>query len=555
MGKNFKKSVNSTDNVNKNINNCADDYSKDRRDTSKSRRFPKNKDKLNQQDPFWYAMDKQAIENMASFPWNNVVGDKVGNTADSVPGIVVFPVWHGPATADNSKWNNLTRAANAYFQYMAQGFTGGVNFEAPDLLFSALAAESLMSFMIEGKRAVGMLDYYLQDNKYYAEPIVTGLGFSYKDLIANRKEFISQYNIRVAQINSTIAVPKGFKIGDRWNYLSSWIFSDTESPSYSTLFAYRVGAILKYEGTAFTTGTSLSWKRLDMDVPMSVATFFNIVDELISALTGDDQREMFGALRRVYSDSDLKKMTPMEDDFATTIVRNDIVSASIHNADIIGLALTYDTKEIEGVLTLYPFTQDAEGSITSRVYGTFISGKQKIGENFKWVQLKDEQKLLDMYDHMVNPANVLDITANKVNLDYTQTLQPEPGLYMGKMTCRTEFIVNPYMMVPGDASNWVKVNTPAYISANSIDTSTLTNLKVWDAAAKEICWYSHLDSHTLIPVVTLTDGTYGWSARIQYYLGELDRYTVISAEEMEKLNNKTHFTLLAMPQNSRSVTK
>lgn len=527
---------------------------------------------INAQDPFWYAQDQKAIENMASFPWNEVVGSRfpgIGakDNSDKTPAIVVYPVWHMIGSGDVSKNNYLTRAADSYYQYVTQGFTGSVDFEAPDLLFTALAAESLLSVMIEGKRAYGMMRYYLQSNKYYAKTMIDALGFSYESLKKDLAEFRSQYNIRVSQLNKIIAVPKSFFIGDRWEYLSSWIFTDTDSPEYSTAYAYKIAAALKYEATASTTGTALSWAVKPYN-NMTVDQFFDYIDELVNALIDNDARDVFGAVRRVYDDSQLKTISELDEDFTTTIVRNDIIAMSLHNAMPLGQFQASITAKDKPSIML-PLVQTPIGAIASTVYGNYMGGSASIGENTYPCVYEPKEFILDMYDHTISPANVLDATASMITLDYDDRILNESGgIVLAKVICRSEIISLPIMYSLYDnGQSEAAVYAPIYISNPHFTFAANSNGATWTKsdATKRISEFSHLDSHTIMRVMdtpTVDNITIGDKSTQVYrfhavmaYIGEIDKYTGISAEKLSQMHEKSQYQLLSMPSNAKSVTK
>lgn len=94
-------------------------------------------EKRYKQDPFWYALDKTAVNDMASWPWNNVVGENIA-WYDAVPGIVIANYYPSiPSTRKSNTepagfgGNYATRAAAAYFNYVTQGFTDIAGIEAP----------------------------------------------------------------------------------------------------------------------------------------------------------------------------------------------------------------------------------------------------------------------------------------------------------------------------------------------------------------------------------------------------------------------------------------
>lgn len=492
------------------------------------------------QDPFWYAKDEQAIRNMASFPFLEVVGNPIGQyTSDKIPGVMAIS-WV-PAFNNNTgaPVDYITKAANAYFQYVTQGFTGSVDFEAPDLLMTALAAESLAALLIEGKRVYAATKYYLQFNATYAETLVYALGFDYPDMVQGLADFRTQLNLYIEQFNKIIAVPKSFFVGDRWEFLSGAVFTDTSSPEYSTAIIYRCNTPFKYSGTTAKTGTCLEWRGGAKVTPTTYtrATYFNLLDELLTALTSDDARAMFGAIRRVYSPDQLKVATPLNDDIELPILKHDIISAAIHNmswcvypsdksANVIGYLSATNATDAKQHLNV-PLYQTATGKIVSSVYGYDSTG----GTGFQCVS-----QPIAMYDHMVTPANILDITANVACASvYGTSVTPEDSTNVYyPLACRSEAIT------------CVRLYTYKADGLQHIDLSKYS-LSPSSLPLTTVYQWSKIDSAPILVV--------GSSTNIAGYLGEFDKYTVLSRQEVSNLQNSTLFQLLSMPSNTKSVTR
>lgn len=525
---------------NKRNKNCDGDQNK-KRDAYDGGR--ESNPKGCKQDPFWYAKDEQAIRNMASFPFLEVVGNSIGQyTSDKIPGVMVIS-WV-PAFNNNTGTpvDYITKAANAYFQYVTQGFTGSVDFEAPDLLMTALAAESLAAVLIEGKRVYAATKYYLQFNATYAEMLVRALGFDYEDMVQGLADFRTQLNLYIEQFNKIIAVPKSFFVGDRWEFLSGAVFTDTSSPEYSTAIVYRCNTPFKYSGTTAKTGTCLEWRggAVVTTTNYTRAAYFNLLDELLTALTSDDARAMFGAIRRVYSPDQLKIATPLNDDIVLPILKHDIMSAAIHNAswcvyptddsaNVIGYLSAINATDSKEHLNV-PLYQNASGKIISSVYGYDSTG----GTGFQCIS-----QPISMYDHLVSPANVLDITANVACASvYGTSVTPKDSTNVYyPLACRSEAITSVRLYTFDGSGNPKATILPKYQMTFNGASSSLEALYQW----------SKIDSAPILVI--------GSSTNINGYLGEFDKYTVLSRHEISNLQNSTLFQLLSMPTNTKSVTR
>ena len=548
--KNYKTSASKTSKSNKNRN------LKDRKKYINAKGCENSKsnvsDKDMYQDPFWYGKDITAIKDMASFPWLEIVGTRIKGTAtDAVPGIMALTYRHAINTSalqdgslDNRFGNYATRAARAYYNYVVQGFSSSVPFEAPDLMMTALAAASLRSWMLEGRRAYTVLAYYVMQNKYYAADIMRGLGFDYDDWIANKARFRAEYNLRVRAMNNTLVIPKGLFISDRWDFIASNLFTDTTSPDYSSLMGYINRAALKFDATTARYGTCLKWKETTTPSKLlTVTDFFNIVDDLLNALNDDDVRSIFASVLRVYPVSNLKMLMEITDESPDMpVFRNDVVAATFHNAiwantpaesnttkaycrtDAAFMLNGQDSNEV----VIY---QDQSGNILTRLIGKSTTTEPSINNPSKALAT---HVILDMYDNLVTPENVLDIT---VSMQVAGTMETGvSGTY--PIYCRSEYITGLYVL--GDF-------TSTDGSYNPIMNPVLDN---WNGTfTPSLCALTHIDSFPIVPFRSTGAGT-----PIQGYLGELDKYTTIPGDTLALLHDRCQFNMLLMPENTKSIT-
>lgn len=498
----------------------------------------------------FYAASQEALKDMANVPFLETLGTPMGNTPDIVPGIAVAYYYPTVCSDPNDGLNvgsgtsYKTRAAQAYFQYVTQGFTGGVDFEAPDLLMTAVAGSSLNALLEEGRKAYGITKYYLQQNNTYAKQIIEGLGFDYDALVKDLANFRSEFNIRVDQFNKTVAVPKDFMILKRWEFISKYLFVDTSDPEWSTTYAYAAEAVLLYNPTKLTTGTCLTFvtkgASSGKQVKLSPTDYFALVDKLMNALQDDDVRAMFGALRRVYNPADLHTLEYLSEDYTTTVVRSDIVAMQFHNMNWI-MGDGDDPSSAGNVM----YGACPKGILTNSSDNTndVAMFQQPNGAIYNYIISGDDQSfkgnmteyLLDLYDHMAEPGFILDATATiMVNTGQTYAGGSTAG---NKIVARTEAYHYLRLQVGNDI---------VYVGHDIVDNGA-GQVKI-----DQIMNLSKWDSHPILYVLTKgADNTLSFRG----YLGEIDKYTFISKSNLTKMHQKSAYQLLNMPANSKSVTK
>lgn len=504
-------------------------------DKDKNNEANKNKDASMYQDPFWYAKDDIAVKDMASFPWLEIVGSRIpGTTRDTIPAMLRMGYRHALTTnADisanllNDSGNYITRSSRAFYNYVVQGFSASVPFEAPDLTMAEIAAASLRAKMLEGRRAYTVLSYYLMTNKYYAKGIMNALGFDYDNFVQNKAEFRTQYNLRVSAINQTLVIPQKFFLSDRWDFIASYLFTDTTSPSYSSMLAYVNEATLEFNATEAKYGSCLKWKTHTPTTLYTVNSFFAEIDALLDALNDDDIRSMFAAMLRVYNEGDLKKMEAItEESPELPLFKNDIINAAVHNMHWLPTvtsdryAFTPGAMMLESGTDRYdiPVYQDASGNI---LCCNTITTSNSVGKS------GSDDIIIDIYDTMVDPGNVLDITA---------TMQVVKDISATKYVfARCELYTHLYVYGDFETAGGA---TPVL---NAVDPS-------WNGTTYwPVIGLTHVDSFPLLPYVS--------GSTIYGYLGEIDRYTSIKADVLRKLHDRCGYTLLMMPENSKSITK
>lgn len=535
-----------------NKNKDFKDKSKFDRTKGRKNSKPNVSDRDMYQDPFWYGKDITAIKDMASFPWLEIVGTRIKGTAtDAVPGMMALTYRHAINTnalqngsLDNRFGNYATRAARAYYNYVVQGFSSSVPFEAPDLMMTALAAASLRSWMLEGLRAYTVMAYYVMQNKYYAKDIMRGLGFDYSDWISNKARFRTEYNLRVRAMNNTLVIPKGLFISDRWDFIASNLFTDTTSPDYSSLMGYVNRAVLKFDATTAKYGTCLKWRETTTpDRLLTVNDFFNIVDDLLNALNDDDVRSIFASVLRVYSVGNLKMLTEItEESPDIPVFRNDVVAATFHNAIWANTPAESNKSKIycrtpaaymisDSVSNEVVIYQDNFGNILTRLLGSYSTTEPSLNVPSKALAT---DVIIDMYDNLVTPENVLDIT---VSMQVAGTMETGvAGTY--PIYCRSEYITGLYVL--GDFSS----------TDGSYNPTMNPILDNWNGTfSPSLCALTHIDSFPIVPFRSTSTGT-----PITGYLGELDKYTTIPGETLALLHDRCQFNMLLMPENTKSIT-
>lgn len=503
---------------------------------------------------------------MASIPFNKTVGYPILRNGPlnhiTVPGFIGFHFKPTIGAAEPSLSNYQTKAANAYYQYVTQGFTTLNSLEAPDMYFTAVASASLMTAMINFKRAYGVMRYYLQQNRYFSRNIVSALGFNFDDLEKNLANARAEYNLRAASINQQIAVPKNFALADRWEYVHSFIFCDSTDPTQATMYGYVPDSFLLYNPTLASTGTCLTYVDWTSGAGATVAGYFSFVDRLIAALTDEDTRDTFAAIRRVYDDSSLKKVSLLGEDFSSPIAHTDMAAMQFHNmvtactsngacAFTSGggyLPAKYATDgKSKGYVAAY---QTDKGIIATQpyVYSNMVEDPANKSRSSIIEDFCGGSVIIDLYNALGTPADILDSTANIQAVTSELDLGSDDAKYF--VVCRTE---NIYNIVATYYVGDTLFSSTIYQGITNVRSDGSVIAPIGDSfpsiALRENT-LSRMDSH---PLLYTYSGDLPSTA--SFICGELDKYTTMSVDNLADLHNRCLYQLTLLPSNTKSVTK
>lgn len=545
---------------------------------SKERYDSKRLEKPNQEWN-WYAPTEEVAKDMASLAFNKSIGQPIAvpQTIEStVPGLIGFGYYPTVgATSDTfgtKDINYQTRAANAYYQYVTQGFTSINTLEAPDLFMTGVAASSLIATMLNIKRAYGVMSYYLQLNPYFAKYIVETLGFNYESMKSNMANLRAEYNLRVDEINKTIAIPKNFALLNRWIYVNSYIFTDSEAVDQCTMYAYIPLAALKYDATSATTGTCLKYVRLgDANSTFTVQQYFSLIDGLIAALTDEDVRDSFGAIRRVYNDSDFAKLTPLTDDYKTPIAHTDIAALQMHN--MVTSASTNVDWSVQNAGGYMPESVSATGSPEYDVamYQTAngiircepfaeirgsIEYTDKVSVEDPINGMNGGNVIIDCFESAGTPKDILDITANIQFFDGANKRivhEPDSVSVQYPVIARSENIWRIFATFNlAETGQNVKYSLFQYFTNVQGLSTPAPQASVMPLLARTLNVLTKMDSHPLIYTNFLTDASSPFPNTV---VGELDKFTTMSVENLALLHNRCMYQMTLLPANTRTTTR
>lgn len=215
------------------------------------------------------------------------------------------------------------------------------------------------------KRVYRLANTYQFINRTLASTIIEGLGFNPTDVFNNLSEILFRVN-RVGKLLSTIHIPKGQTIYDRWMFLNSNIFKDRDSER-SRLFGFRKAISYRmvfgksYEAAAGDFNVALDAVTPDgqsegainpMYSPLAVLTY--IEDRVTQLLNNTEILGAMADMLTAFQSNGYYEFTPLAADERQEFVYEPNVIRQIRNGTVCGLP-THDGSDPKGVLNTHYF--------------------------------------------------------------------------------------------------------------------------------------------------------------------------------------------------------
>jgi len=377
-------------------------------------------------DPKWYLANGQLASDVASFSFNNAVGNPTTLSANgagnnyvfNVPGIGVIYTMptvgvSGGLLDETAPVNVATRMVYSDVRHANSGST---NYDAPDLMMYLLAMDSVYTFWAWMVRLYGILGTFSKKNRYIGDALVSAAGGRATSLRSNYAQFrayINQFAIKASQW----AVPDIFSLFTRhaWMYSNVYLDEDVTKAQmymYDPAFVYRyeidqstgAGGLVPYPVTCEFDTTAGVIKRGTAKVLSEIQT---IGDSLISALsTMQDISIMSGDIIKAYGEGALYKLGSIDDNYAVGPVFSEEVLMQIHNTKFVG------DQPVQG---------DDQGSWNPSLVPLCLTQTTGVGGGqlvfrpaFKHIRNLCYNTLLDIWKENVTPEDSLVATRNMV---------------------------------------------------------------------------------------------------------------------------------------------
>lgn len=488
-------------------------------------------------DPAWYGVSKQMVNDAARISFNNPAGLKVpvwdlstwgvqntdAFTNRAVPGIMAFDYIYGPGlSGDNSSAVNL--AAKNLYAYVRHVNSGHSNYEPADLMMylnAVLSGYVMYAWLV---RAYGVTLTYKQSNRYYNKALLEAMGFDAADVERHLPQFRFAINKLVRKLG-TLPLPLNLNVIKRQTWLPSQLIEDTNSAK-AQLYLFNPAGFYTYEETSIDPDTGLAipgylkWRtRTDVDLVGSVHTIWTVQDiehateYLCDKLrSSEDIGIISGDIIKAYG-SNVFQLSEIDESFRVEPYCSDEVLHQIHNITIIGqctnLDITQTTGTNGGAVIWMPQMNNyaASSHAYDKVYKAFF----------------DNMRILSMHMDNPSPDDVM-VATRLMSIDTLGTGNPKIG---------TEAVISGkvYQLINGN-TNFVSFDSTI---STSITPGTIALISAFD-------WY---------PVIYKYDcsGTYASpTLTAANVFAELDNYTYIDGETLSKMHEAAVLSLWDVPE-------
>lgn len=461
-------------------------------------------------DPSWYANTPQLLEDAGRLSFNNPLGGGIefdfnisvsdpGRTKYWVPGIYALDIVPFCGVASDAT-SPINVAATNVYHFTRFANSGARNYEAPDEMLYLMAMDNLYSIYAYMVRAYGVLNLASQWNRYIPKALFESMHLNFNDFqsnIANFRYYINQFGIKM----SALAVPNTMPLYLRHQHLFADVYSDG-TLSKSSMYLYVPYGFYKFEAVTSETGGQLTFVPLTTSA--STLTFAELTayaNAMLDAILYDEDSGIIsGDIMKAWGKDRLFKVGLVTDDYVVLPQFSGEMLAQIQNSTNLSANLS------------------GAGALSSQLNIT-QSGQNLICKPV--IPLLERQaalplggrRILNFYKEMPTSADVM--VATRLTTSGTVS-----GSNFTVTEAGTELVVGAKMYVMG--TNGVYSRYSTLYAIDGTNQNALDQLGYLTKFFQHPFAYYHSDG----------DGTQD----LYIPIGDMDNYTMIGREELEKLH-------------------
>lgn len=333
---------------------------------SKSTKTDVNPSNIN--DPIWYSMDNQLVNNAGQISFYNPNGAQLEPVAGyggkfSMPGIMAINMVPIPGVSKDA-YSPINVAARRLFDAVNYKNSRNFTYESSDLMIYSYVTASAYAYYAWMKRIYGIMNTYSNTNWFMPDGLLRAIGVSAEDIRAHLSDLRYYVNYFGRKL-SVLTVPAKSSVYARYIWLNTNLFTDANTlkagiyiPNFTTFHCYvpnvKAGDTV-IGGTCYLASPTKSSSGL--------STFEDIKkfgESLIQPLVEDQDIGNMSADILKSVDGAFMVIDPMPDDYAVAPVYSEEVLDQIHNARAYGFPVRPSLKTNDDGTTTY-------GNLTSGV--------------------------------------------------------------------------------------------------------------------------------------------------------------------------------------------
>lgn len=305
-------------------------------------------------DVSWYGANPAIIRDVASFPFSNVLRDRITwynglQEANQVtPGICTFATVPTIGKSDDAS-DAITVAARSIYSFVRHANSGHANYDAPDLMLYLLAMDNAYMLWSHLVRAYGVARTFNQKNRYYPNAALKAMGFDADSVTTNLAELRALINYMAVKLSS-FAVPTVMPYFRRHLWMYQNIFLDRPSGKAQSYMFVPQGF---YKYNEVSGMGQLDWT--DWNVAQNPLNFRkalrDYVDSFLAPIfASEDMGIMSGDILKAYGPSNLFAFMPIDENYTVIPTYAEGIMPQIHNCKPVDCTVGSITQDVDGVL-------------------------------------------------------------------------------------------------------------------------------------------------------------------------------------------------------------
>lgn len=560
MGRHYNSK--SKDNCDEKKDSTADGVAERMQKPQRQGKAGRNTQSIKSNDPSWYYPSEQILRDVASIPFSHMAGTKVKlgneNTASNysvyIPGLLTIELQPTMGNSEDQT-SAINSAAFQLYSWVRHANSGHANYDAPDMMLYIMAMSQAYSFINFAQRLYGCAMLYSNMNRYLPKLLIEAQQVDFDDLQSNLANFRAWLNMLITK-TASFSVPSQIKLFLRHSFLYQNIYIEGTSIR-DQLYMYVPFGFMQYQLNTDGSGMlkTVPWKRSDGNAnKYTVNEIIAYGNALLQPLfDSEDIGIMSGDIMKAYG-GDVIKLSLIPESYIIAPIMDIRVLEQMKNATCLG--------DVTYTLTQNP----THAYLIGKAEVTNLTAEPNPGSHLLnaykdiYMNYASENRLLTTTTADVGPDLVIENTRLMTNGVWSDTDNTFVVTAFGSEIARYMHIWKYQTSSDGVISTHSALQS--YIcfheygasktgnDYNGISQNDMDRLGTWFDTLNSA---SHFDFHPFIHSflsMMVDNATPGVGSSRNRPIGicyDLDNYTVVHADELERLHSAAMLGLLQSP--------